>query len=92
MYHVYIMASNSGVLYIGFTSDLVKRTWEHKNDVVEGFTQKYKCHKLVYYEADDDYDSLLAREKQLKKWRRVKKTSLINSLNPKWDDLYDSII
>ena len=86
------MASTSGVIYIGFTSDLVKRVWEHKNNLVDGFTKRYKCHKLVYYETGGDRDSTLNREKQIKKWRRAKKTVLINSMNPKWEDLYNTII
>jgi len=64
----------------------VKRVWEHKKDFVQGFTKKYKCHKLVYYEVGEDYDGTLAREKQIKKWRRAKKTSLISGQNLKWQD------
>ncbi|MBX4204679.1 MAG: GIY-YIG nuclease family protein [Candidatus Doudnabacteria bacterium] len=92
MFYVYIMSSESGAIYIGFTSDLVKRVWEHRNGFAEGFTKKYKCQKLVYYESGEDYDALLAREKQIKKWGRFKKTTLISSINPKWQDLYKSII
>ena len=92
MFYAYIMASISGVLYIGFTSDLIKRVWEHKNNLADGFTKKYKCHKLVYYESIEDRDSALEREKQIKKWRRAKKTELISLENPKWIDLYDQII
>jgi putative endonuclease len=91
MYYVYIMASKTGTLYVGFTVELAKRVWEHKNDLVEGFTKKYQCHNLVYYEQGDDYDSTLAREKQIKKWRRSKKEALIKSINPSWTDLYPSI-
>ena len=86
------MASKTGVIYIGFTGDLVKRVWEHKNDFVEGFTKRYRCHKLVYYEQGEDFDSVLEREKQVKKWRRAKKTALVNSMNPKWEDLYSKVI
>src|SRR6185503_12044742 len=82
MFYVYIMASTSGVIYVGPTSDLPKRIWEHKNDLVAGFTKKYKCHKLVYYETGEDFYSTLEREKEIKKWRRAKKTYLINSMNP----------
>ena len=89
---VYIMASLSGTLYTGFTTGLVKRVWEHKNDVVRGFTNKYKCHKLVYYELCDSFDGALAREKQIKGLSRKKKENLINSMNPTWADLYESII
>ncbi len=85
------MASESGTLYIGFTSDLVKRVWEHKNDFVAGFTKKYQCHKLIYYEQGEDYDGTLEREKQIKKWRREKKEALIKTMNPGWKDLYMSI-
>jgi putative endonuclease len=92
MNFVYIMASKSGTLYVGFTVDLVRRVWEHKQDLVEGFTKKYQCHKLVYYETGGDYDSTLAREKQIKKWRREKKEALIRLLNPGWQDLYKQII
>ncbi len=92
MFYVYIMASTTGVIYVGLASDLVKRVWEHKNDLVDGFTKKYKCHKLVYYETGEDRDSVLEREKRIKKWRRDKKTRLIASVNPKWNDLYNNII
>ena len=92
MYYVYIMASKTGTLYIGFTSDLLKRIWEHKNDLVESFTKKYQCHKLIYYEQGEDFDSVLAREKMIKKWRREKKEILIKTLNPGWKDLYDNIV
>jgi putative endonuclease len=85
------MSSLSGVLYIGFTSDLRKRVFEHKNDLIEGFTKKYKCHKLVYFEAGDSFDGVLAREKQLKKWRRGKKIVLIEKINPGWKDLADQL-
>lgn len=91
MCYVYIMASESGTLYIGFTTDLVKRVWEHKNDFVKSFTSKYQCHKLVYYEGGEDHDSVLAREKEIKKWRREKKEKLIKTINPGWEDLYKKI-
>ena len=90
-YYVYIMASKTGTLYVGFTSDLIKRAWEHKNDLVEGFTKKYQCHKLIYYEQGEDYDSVLAREKQIKKWRRDKKEALIKTMNTSWRDLYTDL-
>lgn len=90
---VYILTTeNSRVLYIGVTSDLVKRIWEHKNKVVEGFTSKYNLNKLVYYEAADDIESAILREKQLKRWHRQWKINLIKSFNPTFKDLYDSII
>ena len=89
---VYIMASESGTLYTGFTTNLVKRVWEHKNDVVRGFTNRYQCHKLVYYDLCDSFDGALAREKQIKGWNRQKKESLIRTINPTWQDLYSEII
>ncbi len=90
-FYVYIMASESGTLYIGFTTDLIKRVWEHKNDLVKGFTKEYQCHKLVYFEQGEDFDSALAREKQLKKWNRNKKETRIVTLNPMWIDLYPTL-
>ncbi|MFA6588285.1 MAG: GIY-YIG nuclease family protein [Patescibacteria group bacterium] len=86
-YYVYMMASKSGVLYIGVTNSLIHRVLEHKNGLVEGFTKKYKCQKLVYYEETDDISAAIAREKQLKKWRREKKVKLIDTINPGWKDL-----
>jgi putative endonuclease len=90
---VYILASQrNGTLYIGVTSDLVQRVWQHKNDVVEGFTKKYCVHTLVYYELHEDMESAIVREKQLKKWNRAWKLRLIEEMNPNWNDLYDSIL
>jgi len=87
---VYIMASKrNGTLYTGVTSDLVKRVWQHKNDLVEGFTQKYSVNMLVYYELADDMGAAIAREKQIKGGSRVKKLALIKSMNPGWRDLYE---
>ena len=91
-YFIYIMASDSGTLYIGVTNDLIRRTYEHKNDLAEGFTQKYRCHKLIYFEEFSHPTSAIEREKQLKKWRREKKQNLIKTLNPTWKDLYSEII
>jgi len=89
---VYILASQrNGTLYIGVTSDLVQRIWEHKLDQVEGFTKKYHVHLLVYYEHHDDMDSAIRREKQLKKWNRAWKLRLIEEKNPEWNDLYEEI-
>jgi putative endonuclease len=79
-------------LYTGVTNDLVKRVYEHKEKLVKGFTQKYNVNKLVYYEATEDVMSAIAREKQIKAGSRQKKLDLINGFNPKWQDLYDSII
>jgi putative endonuclease len=90
---VYILASKqNGTLYIGVTSDLSKRTWIHKNDVVEGFTRKYGVHRLVYYEMYPDMMSAILREKQLKKWNRTWKLELIESKNPGWNDLWKDIV
>jgi putative endonuclease len=90
---VYIMASKpNGTLYIGITSDLPKRVWEHKNDSIDGFTKKYGVHRLVYYELHDDILSAITREKQLKKWNRAWKLELIETHNPEWKDLWDGIV
>lgn len=86
-YFVYIMASISGVIYVGVTNDLVRRVWEHKNDLIKGFTKKYKCHKLVYFKAGESVYGAISREKEIKKWRREKKVKLIESLNKNWNDL-----
>ncbi|QQS43324.1 GIY-YIG nuclease family protein [Candidatus Roizmanbacteria bacterium] len=86
-YYVYIMASGSGTLYIGMTNDLERRVYEHKHNIIEGFSQKYSCHKLVYYEQYQEVTDAIEREKQLKKWRRSKKEFLISKQNPAWVDL-----
>ncbi len=92
IYYVYILASKrNGTLYIGVTSGLRKRVWEHKNNLVEGFTKKYKVHILVYYESTNDVKSVIAREKQLKNWKRKWKIELIEKTNPEWRDLYDDL-
>lgn len=90
-FYVYIMASNSGTLYIGMTNDLIRRVKEHKEGKKEGFTKKYGCKKLIYYEHTDDVYVALKKEKQLKKWRREKKQNLIKSMNPHWNDLYNDL-
>lgn len=90
---VYILTSqNHKVLYIGVTSDLVKRIWQHKENQVEGFTSKYNVHKLVYYEQHASMNAAILREKQLKKWKRSWKNRIIEEINPKWNDLYWQII
>ena len=90
---VYILASQrNGTLYIGVTSDLVQRIWQHKNDVVEGFTKEYGVHLLVWYELHEDMESAIIREKRLKKWNRAWKLRLIEEKNPDWQDLYESIL
>ena len=91
-YYVYILASErNGTLYIGITSDLIKRIYEHKNNIIKGFTQKYNIHNLVYYEQTLDIISAIQREKNLKKWRRKWKLDLIEKINPSWQDLYNSL-
>ncbi|OGH95099.1 MAG: excinuclease ABC subunit C [Candidatus Magasanikbacteria bacterium RIFOXYD2_FULL_41_14] len=91
-YYVYIMSSVSYVLYIGVTSDLVKRVEQHKDGVFEGFSKKYQIKKLVYYEWFTDINVAIAREKELKGWRREKKVKLIKDTNPTWRDLYNDLI
>jgi len=92
-YYVYILASQrNGTLYIGVTNDLVRRVYEHKNNLIKGFTSKYNIHQLVYYEHTHDIYSALTREKQLKKWKRKWKLQLIEEMNPNWCDLYKDII
>jgi len=91
-YYVYILASRrNGTLYIGVTNNLKKRTWEHKEDLVEGFTKKYQVHLLVYFEIYDDINDAIRREKQLKKWKRSWKIKLIEKHNPTWRDLYNDL-
>ena len=91
-YYVYILASKrNGTLYIGVTSNLIKRVYEHKNNIIEGFTKKYNIHKLVYYEISNDIESAIRREKQLKKWNRKWKLELIEKNNPEWRDLYSEL-
>jgi len=92
-FYVYIMASSkNGTLYIGVTSDLIKRVWQHKNNQAKGFTQKYGIHSLVYFEQFNDAYSAIIREKHLKRWNRSWKLELIEKSNPFWKDLYEGII
>ncbi|MFI5351878.1 MAG: GIY-YIG nuclease family protein [Candidatus Binatales bacterium] len=86
-YYVYILASLSRTLYIGVTNDLERRVLEHVEELTPGFTSKYHIKRLVYFEEFGDIEAAIAREKQLKGWRREKKTRLIESMNPKWNDL-----
>jgi putative endonuclease len=91
-FYVYILTSQKrGTLYIGVTSDLIKRVYEHKNGLVDGFTKKYGVHKLVYFEVLRDSERAIMRERQLKKWNRVWKLRLIEDHNPEWEDLYESL-
>ena len=87
--YVYIMSNRSKTLYTGVTNDLERRVYEHKQKLVEGFTKRYNLTKLVYYEAGDDIRTAIQREKQIKGWLRKRKISLIESVNPQWDDLSD---
>jgi putative endonuclease len=91
-YFTYIMASRSGVLYIGMTNDLARRVAEHKEGLVGGFTKRYKVKKLVYFETTRDVRAAIAREKQLKSWRREKKVKLFEGTNPEWEDLYPRLL
>ena len=87
-YHVYILANKTNsAVYIGVTNDLMRRIWEHRNDLIDGFTKQYHVHKLVYYESFSNVRDAIAREKQLKGWLRAKKNALIESINPAWADL-----
>jgi len=86
-FYVYIMASESGTLYVGMTNDLTRRAYEHQNGLNEGFTKKYSCHKLVYFEHFTDVYEAINREKQIKRWRRAKKQNLIRTINKPWRDL-----
>ena len=90
---VYLLASQrNGTLYIGVTSDLIKRVWEHKQDCVEGFTKQYGVHDLVWYEQHEDMPTAIAREKTLKEWKRAWKLELIETMNPEWKDLYEDLV
>ena len=92
-YYVYILANkNNSTIYIGVTNDLVRRIYEHKNNVVKGFTQKYNVHKLVYFEQTENIENAIIREKQLKNYSRERKEELINNVNQNWEDLYPYII
>lgn len=90
---VYILASKpNGTLYIGVTGDLLKRIWEHKNDLVEGFSKRYGVHRLVYFELHVQMTEALRRERQIKKWNRAWKIELIETDNPRWLDLWPTLI
>ncbi len=92
-YFVYIMAScKNGTLYVGVTNDLVRRVYEHKNSLAEGFTKKYGVHTLVWFESTPSIEAAIAREKQLKNWKREWKLALLERTNPDWHDLYDSLL
>ena len=86
-YYVYIVASQSGTLYTGVTNNLERRISEHKQSLVDGFSKKYGCNRLVYYELYKDVNIAISREKQIKRWSRAKKESIISTINPEWIDL-----
>jgi putative endonuclease len=90
-FHVYFMASKSGVLYIGVTGSLAKRVFQHKEKLTPGITQKYNVTKLVWFEPHSTARSAISREKEIKRWNRAKKIALIESLNPQWNDLSPSL-
>ena len=90
---VYMLASKrNGTLYTGVTSNLLKRVWEHKNNLVEGFTKKYGVHTLVWYELHDTMDSAIQREKAIKNWKRAWKLKLIEKMNAHWRELYSDLL
>jgi putative endonuclease len=92
-YYIYLLTNKRlNVLYAGVTNHLIRRIYEHKNKMVEGFTKKYNVDRLVYYEAYSEIIEAIEREKQIKGWARKKKNDLINQMNPEWDDLYDSLL
>ena len=93
-YYVYILTNKMGnVLYTGVTNDLIKRVYEHKNHLDKGsFTARYNVEKLVYYEMTSDVESAIEREKQIKGWNRKRKNKLVESMNPNWNELYDSLL
>jgi len=93
IYYIYLLASKrNGTLYVGVTSDLIRRVYEHKNDFVKGFTSKYSVHRLVYFEQCEGYESAVQREKQIKEWKRKWKLELIEKVNPGWKDLYEEFV
>ena len=82
----------NGTLYIGVTSNLIKRVYEHKSDLIDGFTRKYNVHQLVFYEQVGDFEAAVRREKQLRKWNRLWKLRIIEQMNPEWRDLYEDLV
>ena len=90
---VYLLSSRrNGTLYLGVTSELVKRVWQHKENLAEGFTKRYQVHHLVWYEPHDRMESAIQREKTIKKWKRSWKVALIEKENPEWRDLYEDLL
>ncbi len=92
-YYVYLLTrGRNSTFYVGVTSDLVKRIYEHKNEILDGFTKKYEIKTLVYYEVHTEIEQAIKREKRLKRWNRVWKMRLIEQMNPEWRDLYDELM
>ncbi len=92
-YYVYMMTNKyNKVLYIGVTNNLIRRVYEHKNGLIPGFTKKYNCHKLVWFEESGNIESAILKEKRMKKWKREYKENVINEMNPAWRDLYDDLL
>ena len=93
MYYVYIMVSRAieGAFYTGVTSDLIRRVYEHKHALIEGFTKKYGIKMLGYYEIHQEIEHAILREKAIKRWTRVKKIKAIEAINPQWNDLYETL-
>lgn len=90
--YVYMLANHrDGTLYVGVTSDLLQRVWEHRNDAMDGFTKRYAVHRLVWYEQHESIESAIAREKAIKRWKREWKVKLIEAGNPVWRDLYEEL-
>ena len=93
MYYVYILTNKTDkVMYIGVTNDIIRRVYEHRNHMIDGFTAKYNVTKLVYVESAPDVRDAIQREKQLKGWTRAKKNALVETVNPKWEDLWETIL
>lgn len=93
MYYVYILTNKTNrVMYVGMTNDIVRRIYEHRNHLIDGFTAKYNVEKLVYVETADDVRDAIQREKQIKGWTRAKKNDLVAAVNPNWEDLWENIL
>jgi putative endonuclease len=92
-YYVYILASDrNGTLYVGVTNDLARRVYEHRNDLIEGFTKRYGVHRLVWFEVHGDINEAILREKRIKKWNRSWKLRLIEEMNPDWADFAEQLM
>ena len=92
-YYVYMLTNKTNkVLYTGVTNNLKRRVYQHKNNLVQGFTQKYNVHKLVYYDCTNSVYDAISREKEIKGWKREKKNELVNKFNPEWKDLFEEIL